>query len=396
MEIKRAHRVASLPPYPFAELARLKQQALADGVSLLDFGIGDPDRPTPAPIIEALSAAARDPETHRYDESTYGPPEFLTAAASWFQSRFGVRLDTNGQIKLTIGAKEALAHLVWAYVDPGDLVLVPDPRYAVYSVSTKFAGGDIYEMPLLESNGFLVDYDAIPREVADRAKMLFINYPHNPTGACADLAFFKRTVEFAKEHSVIVCHDAAYSEVYFEGRKAPSILQVDGAMDCAIEIHSLSKTYNMTGWRLGFAVGCSELVGGLTKLKSNVDSNAFPALARAGAAALSGPQDSVDAMRAAIQQRRDWLVDGFRSLGWPVRRPDGTFYIWAPVAKGYSSADFAALLLRDAGMLVTPGSAYGSHGEGYIRLSLTILSDDVQGYIAEAVERVGKLGLRWD
>jgi len=396
VEIKRAHRVASLPPYPFAELARLKQQALADGVSLLDFGIGDPDQPTPAPIIEALSAAARDPETHRYDESTYGPPEFLAAAASWFQSRFGVGLDTNGQIKLTIGAKEALAHLVWAYVDPGDLVLVPDPRYAVYSVSTRFAGGDIYEMPLLESNGFLVDYDAIPREVADRAKMLFINYPHNPTGACADLAFFRRTVEFAKEHSVIVCHDAAYSEVYFEGRKAPSILQVDGAMDCAIEIHSLSKTYNMTGWRLGFAAGCSELVGGLTKLKSNVDSNAFPALARAGAAALSGPQDSVDAMRAAIQQRRDWLVDGFRSLGWPVRRPDGTFYIWAPVAKGYSSADFAALLLRDAGMLVTPGSAYGSHGEGYIRLSLTILSDDVQGYIAEAVERVGKLGLRWD
>lgn len=396
MEIKRADRVASLPPYPFAELARLKQQALTDGVNLLDFGIGDPDQPTPAPIIDALCAAARDPETHRYDESTYGPPEFLSAVASWFQSRFGVVLDTNGQIKLTIGAKEALAHLVWAYVDPGDLVLVPDPRYAVYSVSTKFAGGDIYEMPLLESNGFLVDYDAIPGDVADRAKMLFINYPHNPTGACADLAFFRRTVEFAKEHSVIVCHDAAYSEVYFEGRKAPSILQVDGAMDCAIEIHSLSKTYNMTGWRLGFAAGCTELVGGLTKLKSNVDSNAFPAVARAGAAALSGPQDSVDRMRAMIQQRRDWLVDGFRSLGWPVRKPDGTFYIWAPVARGYTSADFAALLLRDAGMLVTPGSAYGSHGEGYIRLSLTIQSDDVQGYIAEAVERVGRLGLRWD
>ncbi|HQK93274.1 MAG TPA: LL-diaminopimelate aminotransferase [Armatimonadota bacterium] len=396
MEIKRADRVASLPPYPFAELARLKQQALADGVHLLDFGIGDPDQPTPAPIIDALCAAARDPETHRYDESTYGPPEFLSAVASWFQSRFGVRLDTDGQIKLTIGAKEALAHLVWAYVDPGDLVLVPDPRYAVYSVSTKFAGGSIYEMPLLESNGFLVDYDAIPGDVADRAKMLFINYPHNPTGACADLAFFRRTIEFAKEHSVIVCHDAAYSEVYFEGRKAPSILQVDGAMDCAIEIHSLSKTYNMTGWRLGFAVGCSELVGGLTKLKSNVDSNAFPAVARAGAAALSGPQDSVDRMRALIQQRRDWLVDGLRSLGWPVRKPDGTFYIWAPVARGYTSADFAALLLRDAGMLVTPGSAYGSHGEGYIRLSLTIQADDVQRYIAEAVERVGRLGLRWD
>jgi len=396
VEITRAERIATLPPYPFSELARLKDKALAEGVNLLDFGIGDPDQPTPPHIVEALRKAAGDRATHCYDESAFGPAPFVEAVAGWMRARFGVALDTGGQIKETIGSKEALAHMLWAYVDPGDLVLVPDPRYAVYSVNTKFCGGEIYELPLLEENGFLVDYDAIPGDVADRAKILFVNYPQNPTGACADLAFLKRTLEFAIEHEVIVCHDAAYSEVFFEGKQPPSILQVDGAMDCAIEFHSLSKTYNMTGWRIGFAAGCAELVGGLSKLKSNVDSNAFAAVALAGAEALSGSQDCVEEMRRLIQQRRDWLIDGLQSLGWPVRRPEATFYVWAPVAGGMSSAEFAASLLKDAGMLVTPGSAYGTHGEGYVRFSLTISADDDQAYIEEAVDRVRKLDLGWD
>ena len=396
LEHKRARRIATLPPYPFSELARLKREAVEEGVDLRDFGIGDPDQPTPAHIVEALCDAAHDPFTHRYDEYAFGLPEFVDAVAASMKRRFGVELATDGEIKQTIGSKEALAHFSWAFVDPGDLAIVPDPRYAVYNTSVTFAGGEVCYVPLFAENDFLVDYSAIDPDTARRAKILFINYPNNPTGAVADLAFFKETIRFAKEYDVIICHDAAYSEVYLADEAPPSILQVEGAKDCCIEFHSLSKTYNMTGWRMGFVAGNRDLVGGLSKLKSNVDSNGFMAVERAAAVALTASQDCVGEMRRTIQERRDWLVDGLAQVGWRIRKPAASYYVWAPVPVGITAADFAAVLLRDAGILVTPGSAYGKNGEGYVRFSLTVLADDVKAYIEEAVERVRKLDLRWD
>ncbi len=394
--MRRAKRLLDLPPYPFTEIARLKKKALEESADLIDFGIGDPDQPTPEHIVEALCQAARDPATHQYDETDWGIPEFVEAAGQWMERRFGVKLARDGQIKVTIGSKEALAHLCWAYVDPGDIVLVPDPRYAVYEVNAGFAGGEVYHMPLLKENDFLPDFSAIPREVAEKAKLMFLNYPNNPTGAPATAKFMQAAVDFALEHDIILAHDAAYSEVYFDGEPSPSVLQAEGALDCAIEFHSLSKTYNMTGWRIGFAAGCGELVSGLAKLKSNVDSNAFMAIERAAAAALSGPQECVEKMRELYAQRRDWLVDGLNSIGWPVPRPRATFYVWAPVPRGYDSAGFAAALLREAGILVTPGTAYGKNGEGFVRFSLTMKADDVKGRIEEAVARIARMELSFD
>jgi len=383
-----AERLLRTPPYPFAELARLKRKAMEDGVDLIDFGIGDPDQPTPAHIVEALRQAALNADTHQYDETGRGLPAFRQAIVSWYRDRFGVELDPDREVLRLIGAKEGLSHLAWAVLNPGDIALVPDPAYPVYNTASMFAGADVHRFPLLERSAYLPDLAAIPADILDRARLLFLCYPNMPTGAIAGADFFERLVGFARDRNLLICLDMAYSELYYDGYRPPSLLQVDAAKDVAIEIHSLSKTYNMTGWRLGYAVGCPTALDALEKLKSNVDSGAWLAIQEAGVAALTGPQDCVETMRAIYQRRRDLLVDGLGGIGWRIPKPAATCYVWAPVPDGYTSATMAEALLRDAGVLATPGSAYGKHGEGYVRFSLTVQGERQEDRIVEAVARI--------
>lgn len=384
-----AQRLQRVPPYPFREIAMLKAKMAAEGREPIDFGIGDPDQPTPEFVIDALSAAARDPETHPYDESGYGIPEYKQAIADFARHRFGVEVDPEGEIQSCIGSKEALAHIIWAYVDPSDIVLVPDPAYSVYKVQTNWCGGAAYPMPLLPEAGFLPDFEAIPRGVAKAAKLMFLNYPNNPTGAVAPLEFLESAVQFARANDLLIVNDCAYSEVAYDGYRPHSILEVPGAKEVAIEMHSLSKTFNMTGWRVGWAMGGAEFVTGLSKVKSNVDSGTFMALQRAGATALGRYEEWVGVMQAEYQRRRDALVDGLRGLGFDLDRPRATFYVWLPVPETYeSSADFVAVLLREAEVLTIPGSVYGAYGEGFARMSLTIKGADKIAQIEQAIENI--------
>jgi LL-diaminopimelate aminotransferase len=392
--LERAKRLDKIPPYLFGEIARLKAKAIAEGRDLVDLGIGDPDRPTPQPIIDRLCEAANDPETHRYDETEAGWPPFLEAAARWYKRRFDVDIDPNGEAMLLLGSKDGLAHLCWAMIDPGDISLVPDPGYTVYKVNTMMAGGDIVQMPLLEENGFVPDLSAIPTDAAKKAKLMFLNYPNNPTGATASLEFFQDAVRFAKDHDIAICSDLAYSEVTYDGYVAPSMLQADGAKDVVIEMHSLSKTMNMTGWRIGFAVGNKDLISHLNKLKSNLDSRQFPAIDLAAAYALD--HVSNQATLDLYKKRRDILVDGLNAIGWRITKPKASLYVWAKVPSGYTSADFAKMLLQEAGVLVIPGNGYGQYGEGYVRMSLTVAGDRDGERVAEAVKRIADAGIRWD
>jgi LL-diaminopimelate aminotransferase len=385
--VSPAARLGKIPPYLFGEIARAKAKAKAEGRDLIDFGIGDPDQPTPSPIIDALNRAAHDPETHRYDESDAGWPPFLDSVARWYGRRFGVELDPASEILLLIGSKEGLAHLAWAYIDPGDLSLVPDPAYTVYKMNTLLAGGDVHVMPLRAENGFLPRLEEIPAAAADRAKLLYLNYPNNPTGATASLEFFTEVVQFARRHDLIVCHDCAYSEVYFDGYRPPSFLQAPGAKEVGIEIHSVSKTFNMTGWRVGMAVGNPEVLQALNRMKSNIDSKQFPAVDMAAAYALDTWTEDRETLRL-YQRRRDILVSGLNRLGFNVPPPKATFYVWVPVRPGYTSAEFARLLLERAGILVAPGNGYGEYGEGYIRMALTVSGDRNGERIEEAVDRL--------
>ena len=382
-----AARLGKIPPYLFGELARARAKAKAEGRDLIDLGIGDPDQPTPGPILAALTRAAHDPATHRYDESDAGWPPFLASVARWYGRRFGVELDPNSEVLLLIGSKEGLAHLAWAYIDPGDLALVPDPAYTVYKMNTLLAGGDVHGMPLQAENGFLPVLEEIPEVIADRARLLYLNYPNNPTGATAQLEFFTKVVEFARRHHLIVCHDCAYSEVYFDGYRPPSFLQAPGAKEVGIEIHSVSKTFNMTGWRVGFAVGNPEVLQALNRLKSNIDSKQFPAVDRAAAYALDTWTEDRETLRL-YQRRRDILVSGLNRLGWNLRPPKATFYVWAPVRPSFTSAEFAKLLLERAGILVAPGNGYGEYGEGYVRMALTVSGDKNGERLEEAVDRL--------
>lgn len=391
--MERAYRLRTIPPYPFREIAALKAEMVAKGEELIDFGIGDPDQPTPDFVIEAMDQAMRDARTHQYDESGYGYPAYLASIARHMESRFGVQLSTKGEIQSTIGCKEALVHIEWAYVDPGDIVLVPDPAYSVYRVQATFCGGAAYPMPLHEENGFLPDLEAIPASVAQRAKLLWLNYPNNPTGAIADLEFYERAVAFARKHNLLLCQDASYVEVYYGDTRPPSILEVPGAADVAVEFHSLSKTFNMTGWRVGWACGGQEHVEALSRLKANVDSGTFGAIQLAAAAALDHYEQWAPTVRQTYQTRRDALAEGLRSLGWPVRLPDGAFYLWVPTPGDTKAADFAKQLLEECGVLVVPGGVYGDWGEGYVRMSLTIMADDPLGAIDQAIERLRKLDL---
>ncbi len=387
MKIEKSQRLKQLPPYLFKEIDRQKTVMRAKGADIIDLGVGDPDLPTPAHIIEALQSAALDPANHRYPSYT-GMASFNRAVAGWYKRRFGIDLDPESEVITLIGSKEGIAHIPLAFINPGDVALVPSPGYPVYDISVQFAGGRSVSMDLTADNRFLPDLDAIPADVAQSARLMFLNYPNNPTSATAEGDFFDRVVAFAAKHEIIVCHDAAYSELAFEGYRPASFLQSDGAREVGIEFHSLSKTYNMTGWRLGFAVGCKAVIQALGQVKSNIDSGAFQAVQLAGIAALEGDQECVAQMRNTYMQRRDLLVGGLRELGLHVEKPRATFYLWIAVPDGYTSAQFATHLLTRAGIVVTPGNGFGAPGEGYVRMALTV--DEKR--LAEALERMRGTG----
>ncbi len=387
MKIQLAQRIRDLPPYLFARIDELKQAEQQKGADIIDLGIGDPDLPTPPHIVDALSRASRDASNHRYP-SYQGMAEFRRAAAAYYRTRWGVELDADTEVVALIGSKEGIAHFPTAFVDPGDLVLVPDPGYPVYEVGTNFSGGRVHRVPLSRKNGFLPDLDAIPTAVAREAKLIWVNYPNNPTAALANREFFERLVRWAERHEIIVASDNAYADVYFDDASPPlSILSIPGAKDLAIEFYSLSKTYNMTGWRVAFAAGNRELVRGLGKVKTNVDSGVFNAVQHAGIAALTGDQSCVSEMRRIYRDRRDILCGGLSAAGYDVLTPEASFYCLIANPPGISSMDFAAKLLSGAHIVGTPATGFGPSGEGYLRLTLCAPRER----LAEAVERIKKL-----
>ena len=379
-------RLQKLPPYLFVEVDRKRRELRSQGKDVIDLGVGDPDLPTPGFIIQALYEAAQDPRNHRYSLDA-GMPELRQTFAKWFEGRFQVKLDPDEEILPLIGSKEGIAHLPLAVLNPGDVVLVPDPCYPVYKSATHLAGGTPFLMPLLESEDFLPDFNAIDDSVLKKSRLLFLNYPNNPTSATAPLEFFERSVSFARETGVLIAQDAAYSEMTFDGEKVPSILQVPGAKEVAIEFHSLSKTYQMTGWRIGFAVGNREAIRLLAKVKSNIDSGIFQAVQLAGKCALEKGASAARESLAVYQKRRDLFVAGLRRLGWDLPLPKATFYCWIPVPAGYTSQELALKLLNEAQIVMTPGNGFGPNGEGYIRASLTLPETRLQ----EALQRIEEI-----
>jgi LL-diaminopimelate aminotransferase len=384
--IKKAKRINNLPPYLFAEIDRKKRAALARGVDIIDLGIGDPDIPTPPAVVEKLVECASKPANHRYPSSS-GMVEFREAVSRWYQRRFNVKLDPASEVVSLIGSKEGIGNMAVAFVDPGDIVLVSSPCYPVYHIGTAFNGGTNYFLPLRKENKFLPDLDAIPADVAKQAKLLWINYPNNPTAAVADADFYKKVVDFANKHNVIVCHDAAYTEMGYDGYRPMSFLEVEGAKEVGIEFHSLSKTFNMTGWRIGMAVGNPALVGGLAQAKSNLDSGIFQSVQEAGIEALRLGDSIVEPSRKIYQERRDILVDGLRAVGLQCDKPRATFYVWVECPKGLSSADFTTKLLDDAGVVTTPGNGFGDAGEGFVRFTVCVDKERLKE-VAERIRRV--------
>ncbi len=372
-----AKRVQQLPPYLFVGISRIIAAKRAQGIDVVDFGIGDPDIPTPEPVLDALKSASDTPANHRYPESE-GLPEFRHAVAEWYKRRFGIGLDPATEAINLIGAKEGIGHAALCFIDPGDVALVPDPAYPVYSIGTMFAGGESHYVPLLEKNDWLVDFADIPSEAAKQAKVIWLNYPNNPTGAVAPVSFFREAVDFARQFDLYLLHDACYTEVTYDEYVAPSILQVEGAREMSMEFHSLSKTANMTGWRVGMAVGNSELVNALMRVKSNIDSGLSQAIQEMGIAALELPAEWIASNNEIYRQRRNKLVSGLKSIGLNPNMPRAGLYIWSPTPAGYTSAAFAELLLNELDMVVTPGTGYGPSGEGYIRLSLTTPDEKVE------------------
>ena len=386
--MKIAQRIETIPPYLFAEIDKKKEEAIKRGVDIINLGIGDPDQPTPDNIIEKLRESVKDPKTHDYPPYA-GTTEFRQAVALWYKNRFGIDLDPDKEVMALIGSKEGIAHIFLAFIDPGDFSLIPDPGYPVYKTATLFANGFTYIMPLLEENSFLPDLEEIDEDIAQRAKLMFINYPNNPTAAIADKTFFEKVVKFAKKYDILVCHDFAYSEMTFDDYKASSFLEVEGAKDVGIEFHSLSKTYNMTGWRLGFVVGNKKAISALSVIKTNIDSGVFKAIQRAGIEALTGPQDNIERMNEIYTRRRNTVISGLNKLGWNLKPTKATFYIWIPTLNKMSSMEFSNLLLEKTGIIVTPGIGYGEYGEGYVRIALTVGEKRLQ----EAMERLKSLKL---
>ncbi|MBO8158527.1 MAG: LL-diaminopimelate aminotransferase [Thermosyntropha sp.] len=383
--LRENQAMQNLPPYLFARIEQKIAEAKEKGVDIINLGIGDPDLPTPKYIIDKMAEAIYDSANHQYPSSV-GLLEYRKAVAEWYKKRHGVDLDPKTEIVSLIGSKEGIAHISFAYLDKDDINLVPDPGYPVYNIGTILAGGKSYFMPLKEENGFLPVLEDIPSDIARKAKLMFINYPNNPTGAVASLDFFEKVVEFAKSFDILVCHDAAYSEIAFDGIKPPSFLEAKGAKDVGIEFNSLSKPFNMTGWRIGWAAGNREAIEVLGRFKSNIDSGVFQAVQYAAVEALKEPEDHLNQLRKVYQERRDAVLEGLNKIGLKANPPKGSFYFWVPVPDGFTSASFAEMILEKAGVIVTPGNGYGEYGEGYFRIALTVSKER----ICEAFERIEK------
>lgn len=379
--IEMAERIKKLPPYLFAEIDRLKDEVGRKGVDIIDLGVGDPDIPTPKEIIEVAKKALEDPKNHQYP-SYAGMYEFRKAVADWYKRRFNVELNANNEVVSLIGSKEGIAHLPIAFVNPGDYVLVPNPGYPVYPVATMFAGGKSYEMPLKHENGFLPDLESIDKSILRKTKLMFIGYPNNPTSAVADENFYRSVVEMARKYNFIVASDNAYSEICYDGYEPISFLKVDGAKEVGIEFHSLSKTFNMTGWRIGFAVGNKDIINGLGKAKTNIDSGIFQAVQIAGAYALNNAESLNAPIRKIFADRRSQMYKALKDAGFEFDMPRATFYFWVKVPNGFTSSEFAKKMLEEKGIVVTPGNGFGEIGEGYFRISIT------SPRIKEAVERL--------
>ncbi len=384
--MKVAHRVQSMPAYVFAKLESRLRELTSQGRDIIRLDIGSPDLPPPDWITEAMYRSAQDPSHHGYG-GYYGIPELRKAMATYYERRFGVRLDPNREVVPLIGSKEGIANVALAFVDPGDVVLVPDPGYPTYSTGTLLAGGVPYPVPLVAENRFLPDLDSIPPDVARSAKILWLGYPNNPTGAVAPLEFFERVVAFARRYDLLVCHDNPYCDITFDGYRAPSFLQVPGAMEVGLEFNSLSKTYNMAGWRVGMAVGNATAVEALARTKTNIDSGIFRPIQDAAVLALTGDQSWLEQRNAIYAERRDLILAALSEVGLRANKPVASLYVWAETPPGYTSADFASLLLEEAGISVTPGTAFGSKGEGYLRISLGMSTARVR----EAMDRLRKL-----
>jgi LL-diaminopimelate aminotransferase len=372
-----ARRLDKLPPYLFVDIAKKIAEKRAKGEDVVSFAIGDPDLSTPAYIIEHMCQAAHNPINHHYPESI-GLHKLHIAIAEWYQKRFGVVLNPATEVLPLIGSKEGIGHIALCLINPGDIALVPDPGYPVYSIGTLLVGGEPYFMPLLEENDYLPDFEIIPEEICNQAKLMWLNYPNNPTGASADIEFFERAIDFAKKHNIAICHDAPYTEVAFDGYKPPSFMQASGAKEIGVEFHSLSKTYNMTGWRIGMIVGNEKLVEALFRIKSNLDSGIPQAIQEAAIKALTGPQNSIEEQNDILQRRRNKLTDTLQKIGLKVSIPKASFYIWAKIPQDYTSIDFTKKLLDETNIAVTPGIGYGKEGEGYIRLSITLADNRLE------------------
>ena len=386
MKIKLSKRLQTLPAYLFLEIDQVKRKARQEGRDIIDLGVGDPDQPTPAHIIERLYQGSRDPSTHRY-ALDQGISTLRQAIANWYKKRFNVDCNPETEILPLIGSKEGIAHFPLAFLNAGEYSLIPDPCYPPYKGGTILAGGKTCLMPLYESNAFLPELEKIPTNIRKKAKLLYINYPNNPTAATCERDFYQELVEFATKNKIIVISDLAYSEIAYDGYRPSSFLEVEGAKEIGIEFHSLSKTYNMTGWRIGWACGDAKLISALAKVKSNIDSGIFSAIQLAGTAALEGPQQHIKNMCQLYQERRDTLVQGLISLGWSVVSPKATFYVWLRIPKKGSSIKFSKLLLEKANIVVTPGIGFGKYGQGYIRFALTVPKERIK----EAIERLKKI-----
>jgi len=389
--MKPSSRLDKIPPYLFAEIDRKVDEARAKGVDIINLGIGDPDTPTLPHIVAEMHKATDDSSTHNYPPYQ-GTADFRKACSEWMKNRFDVDLDPNSEVLALIGSKEAIAHVFIAFVDPGDYTLIPDPAYPVYKTATILAGGTPYLMPINPENNYLPDLDKIPEDIAKKAKLMFLNYPNNPTGAVANLEYFKKVVDFANKYDILICSDQAYSEMTYAGYFAASFLQIEGAKDRCIEFFSHSKTYNMTGWRVGFAVGGKEAIKALGTIKNNIDSGVFKAIQKAGITALESPQSCIDDLNKMYQKRRDVLYNGLKELGWNTELPKATFYFWLPVPKGHTSVSFVGLLLEKAGIVVPPGNGYGPNGEGFFRIAITVSEERIK----EALQRMKDAGIRYE
>lgn len=386
-----SERLEKIPPYLFAEIDRKIAEAKANGVDVISLGIGDPDTPTLQPIVDEMHKAIDNPKNHDYPPYN-GTEQFRSSVQKFMKTRFGVELDKDTEILANIGSKEAIAHVFFAFVDKGDYTLIPDPGYPVYKNATIFAGGTPYAMPLLEENGYMPDFDKIPEDIAQRAKLMFLNYPNNPTGAVCDLAFLKKAVDYCKKYDILLCFDQAYCEMTYDGYVAPSVLQVEGGKDVALEFYSHSKSYNMTGWRVGWVCGNAQAVKALGTIKNNIDSGTFKAVQQAASKAFEIDKSYIEKLNKMYQERRDVAEEGLRELGWNIKPSKATFYLWLPTPNGMKSEEFATLMLEKAGIVVPPGNGYGKYGEGYFRIALT---KDVET-IKKCLKRMKDAGIRYN